>query len=253
MSLSNAWFHSLLFLSILCKLLVQLASLSQLYVSDSVSVSASVSIEISESNSDENSLRMFSNCPVELLLAVTFFQYVAFKFPIGSYGQQFGKPIKETEHDLRRFQTRCNRGFPSPTAKPRSWLPVPNKKTNSNIVFPCNISEKSVNDKDPATECDACQSWIHLKCNKLNHIDYKYFQGSSDPWFCLYFCSSIFPLGFLTNKDFLSFLYSRNEFENFSNKKSSTYLAALPNLALLSNQFNNSSWAKCWARKCFKF
>ena len=31
------------------------------------------------------------------------------------------------------------------------------------------------------TQCDICQSWVHMKCNKLNHIDYKYLQGSNDP------------------------------------------------------------------------
>ena len=51
--------------------------------------------------------------------------------------------------------------------------------SSSNIVFLSgNIS---VTDKDDAIQCDICQAWIHLKCNKLNHIDYKYLQGSRDP------------------------------------------------------------------------
>ena len=115
--------------------------------------------------------------------------------------------------------------------------------STSNIVFPsCNICGKSVSDKDDAIQCDICQAWIHLKCNKLNNIDYKYLQGSSDPWFCLYCFSSIFPFGFLTNKGFLSTsLYSRNMPENVSNKNSSIHLTPPPNLALLFNQFNNTS------------
>ena len=81
-----------------------------------------------------------------------------------------------------------------------------------------------------------------LKNNKLNHIDYKYLQGSSDPWFCFCCCSSIFPFGFLTNKNFSStLLYSRNVSENVSNKNSSIHLTPAPNLALLFNQFNNTS------------
>ena len=58
---------------------------------------------------------------------------------------------------------------------------MPNLRNAStiNIVFlSCNIS---VTDKDDDIQCDICQAWIHLKCNKLNHIDYKYLQGSSDP------------------------------------------------------------------------
>ena len=112
----------------------------------------------------------------------------------------------------------------------------------SKIVFPRNICEKSVSDKDDAIQCDICQAWIYLKCNKLNHIHYKYLQGSSDPWFCLYYCSSVFPFEFLSNKDFsLTLLNNRNVSENVSNKGSSIHLTPPPNLALLFNQFNNTS------------
>ena len=112
------------------------------------------------------------------------------------------------------------------------------RNASSDIIFPsCSICEKSVSDKD-----DAIQAWIHLKCNKLNHIDYKYLQGSSDPWFCLYCCSTIFPFGLLSNKEFLSIsLYSRNMSENVSSKNSSIHLTPPPNLALLFNQFNKTS------------
>ena len=110
-----------------------------------------------------------------------------------------------------------------------------------NIVFPCNIYEKSANDKDDAIQRDICQVWIHLICNKLNHINYKYLQLSSDPWFCLCYCSSIFLFGFLTKKDFSSSLYRRNVPENVPNKKKIIHLRPPPNLALLLNQFNNTS------------
>ena len=93
--------------------------------------------------------------------------------------------------------------------------------STGNIVFPSrSVCEKSVDDKDDAFQCDICQAWIHLKYNKLNHIDYKYLLRSSNPWFRLYCCSSIFIFGFLTNKDFSStLLYSRNVSEDVSNKK----------------------------------
>ena len=62
------------------------------------------------------------------------------------------------------------------------YIPNTRTATTSNIVFPSsNICEKSVSDKDDAVQCNICQVWIHLKCNKLNHINYKYLQGSSDP------------------------------------------------------------------------
>ena len=85
---------------------------------------------------------------------------------------------------------------------------IRNASTSNMVFLLCNICEKSVSDKEDAIQCDICQTWIHLKCNKLNHIYYKYLQGSSDPWFSFYCCSSVFPFGFLTNKDFSSTLLS---------------------------------------------
>ena len=122
-------------------------------------------------------------------------------------------------------------------------MPNLRNASTSNIVFlSCNICEKSVSDKDDAIQCDIYQAWIHLNCNKLNYIDYKYLKGSIDIWFCLYCCSSVFPFGFLTNKDFLSTsLCSRNVSENVSSKSSSIHLTPPPNLAVLFNQFNNTS------------
>ena len=73
-----------------------------------------------------------------------------------------------------------------------------------NAVYPCKICHENINNKDSAAQCDICQSCVHIKCNKLNRIDYKYLQGSNDPWYCLSCCSNIFPFRTLTNKDFIS-------------------------------------------------
>ena len=40
--------------------------------------------------------------------------------------------------------------------------------------FPCMICAKSVHDKDKAVQCDLCELWIHIKCNKLNYLHYRY-------------------------------------------------------------------------------
>ena len=53
---------------------------------------------------------------------------------------------------------------------------------NVNAVgYPCKICHVNVNNKDSAAQCDICQSWVHIKCNKLNHVDCKYLQGSNEP------------------------------------------------------------------------
>ena len=84
---------------------------------------------------------------------------------------------------------------------------------------------------------------MQLRCNKLNLVDYKYLQGSADPWFCLSCCSTILPLGNLNDKDFSYSALNKNYIE-ISNKNSSVLLKSPPNLELLFNQFNNSSPAQ---------
>ena len=76
-------------------------------------------------------------------------------------------------------------------------------------------------------------------CNKLNLADNKCLQGSTDPWFCLSCCSVILPFGNLTDKDFSDSVHKKRI--KTSNKNSSVLFIPPPNLALLFNQFNNSS------------
>ena len=40
--------------------------------------------------------------------------------------------------------------------------------------FPFNICSKNVQDKNKAVQCDFCELWIHIKCNNLNYLDYRY-------------------------------------------------------------------------------
>ena len=115
------------------------------------------------------------------------------------------------------------------------------------IVYPCKICHVNVNNKDSAAQCDICQSWVHMKCNNLNHIHYKYLQVSNDPWYCLSCCSNIFPFGTQTNKDFISSITTTNSFSqgsNSDNDKDSLLSLKPPDLALLYNQFNNTSQKK---------
>ena len=72
--------------------------------------------------------------------------------------------------------------------------------SNSNIAFHCKICNISIKDEDNAVRCDICQFWIHIKCNKLNYIDYEYLHGSNDLWYSIKCCEKAFPLETLTNK-----------------------------------------------------
>ena len=111
------------------------------------------------------------------------------------------------------------------------------------IVYPCKICHVNVNNKkESAAQCDICQSWVHMKCNKLNQIDYKYLQDSNDPWYCLSCCRNIFPFGTQTNTAFISSIMTTNSFSQGTKTEESLLSLKLPSdLALLYNQFNNTS------------
>ena len=72
--------------------------------------------------------------------------------------------------------------------------------------FPCKLCSKNVSDNDNVILCDICQTWVHIKCNHLNYIDYKYLQGCNKPWYCPSCTSLLFSFGNLNNKNFLGFI-----------------------------------------------
>ena len=107
--------------------------------------------------------------------------------------------------------------------------------------FPCKLCPKNVSDNDNAILRDLCQTWVHIKCNHLNYIDYKYLQGCNEPWYCLSCTTMLFPFGNLNNQKFLGFVNNNNDNNNESkNSNSSLILKPPPDLALLFNQFNNA-------------
>ena len=66
-----------------------------------------------------------------------------------------------------------------------------------------------------------------LECNKLNLVDCKYLERSTDPWFYFSCCSTILLLGNLTEKDLSSSVLNRNDIE-ISNKNSFVFLKPAP-------------------------
>ena len=112
---------------------------------------------------------------------------------------------------------------------------------------PCRICAKKVRDKDKAVQWDLCELWIHIKCNKLNYLDYRYLQNCNEYWYCIDYCSTTFPFNFLssyknllaccTNTD--SYIIQWNNLENDHNSSLSS--KPFSNLELLVNQFNNAT------------
>ena len=116
--------------------------------------------------------------------------------------------------------------------------------------FPCKLCPKNVSDNDNAILCGLCQTWVHIKCNHLNYIDYKYLQGCNEPWYCLSCTTMHFLFGNLNNQKFLGFIIiinnnndnnnNNNNNNKSKNSNSSLILKPAPDQALLFNQFNNA-------------
>ena len=110
------------------------------------------------------------------------------------------------------------------------------------IQFPCKICKYKVTNSDQAISCDLCASWVDIKCNELNQIDYKFLHNPNDPWFCISCCSDIFPFDTVKNRNFISNFYdSNNKSKNTDEKHSSLLLKLLESLKHLINQFHNIS------------
>ena len=60
--------------------------------------------------------------------------------------------------------------------------------------FPCMICAKTVPDKDKAVQCDTCEFRIHIKCNNINYLGYRYLQNCDESWYCKDFAALFFPL-----------------------------------------------------------
>ena len=71
---------------------------------------------------------------------------------------------------------------------------------SSAINFSCKICENNVTNCDQATYCDLCNSWVHIKCNDSNYIDYKSLQSSNDPWLFFSCCSETLSFNTVKNK-----------------------------------------------------
>ena len=123
-----------------------------------------------------------------------------------------------------------------------------NSKTSSSFkkqresIFRCKLCPKNVTDNDNAILCDLCQTWIHIKCNHLNYMDYKYLQGCNEPWYCLSCSNTLFPFGNLNNQNFLNFIANNDIIttSKTNNLNSSLLLKPPPDLNLLFDQFNNA-------------
>ena len=110
-----------------------------------------------------------------------------------------------------------------------------------NPKFPCRICTKNVHHKDKAVQCNLCELWIHIKCNNLNYLDYRYLQNCDQSWYCTECCNSL-----SSNKTFLACCTNTdsniNQWKHLENDHASSLsLKPSSNLELLVSQFSNAT------------
>ena len=82
---------------------------------------------------------------------------------------------------------------------------------------------------------------VHIKCNNLNYIIYKYLNGNGDPWFCLKCNSQLFlfviPVSYtLNNKKIMQHILNSSNMKKFNeNKFNNLVLKPPPSLSPLFN------------------
>ena len=113
--------------------------------------------------------------------------------------------------------------------------------------FPYKTCAKNVSENVKAVQCNLCELWVHIKCNNLNYLDYRYLQNSNESWYCIECCSTIFPFNSLSsNKNFLACCTNTDNnttqwIDLETDHNSSLSLKPSSNLNLLVNRFNNAT------------
>ena len=87
--------------------------------------------------------------------------------------------------------------------------------------------------------------WIHIKCNNLNSLDYRYLQNCDESWYCIECYSTIFPFNSLSNnKNFMACCTSTDsnitQWKDLGNDYNSLLSLKPSNLEFFVNQFKGT-------------
>ena len=70
------------------------------------------------------------------------------------------------------------------------------------VKFPCKICKKPVAQNHKAVCCDVCDTWVHIKCNKINTQTYNILKKEKASWSCIECSKDVFPFSKLNESDF---------------------------------------------------
>ena len=84
------------------------------------------------------------------------------------------------------------------------------------VKFPCSVCSNPVKSNQNGIFCDCCKLWVHLKCTKLELIDYYNLANNDQTWFCHKCCVTIFPFNNLDCQELQNEMSSSNSCGNVS-------------------------------------
>ena len=77
------------------------------------------------------------------------------------------------------------------------------------IKYPYKVCNKVVAKSHNTIQCDLCDMWVHVKCNKINLQTYRFFQQCQVQWFCCKFLQNTMPFGNLTDHEWFQTLQQK--------------------------------------------
>ena len=68
--------------------------------------------------------------------------------------------------------------------------------------YPCNICNNPVAKNHKAIQCDKCQLWVHITCNKINLQRYNLLIEDESTWYCISCSKDLYPFSSLNDSEF---------------------------------------------------
>ena len=88
--------------------------------------------------------------------------------------------------------------------------------------YPCKICWNPVVKNYKAIQCDKCQFWLHIKCNKINVQAYNLLKEDEATWYCISCSKDLFPFSSLTDNDLHTTIQGKKvNFVTIAKKRSS--------------------------------
>ena len=86
--------------------------------------------------------------------------------------------------------------------------------------YPCGICKHAVAKNHKAIQCDNCNLWVHIKCNKIIKQTYNILANDETSWYCIDCSKDILPFSELNQEDFHSTIQGKKiKFHTFSKIK----------------------------------